>query len=274
MWRCESRGQSSAISSSPYEATLFTHLGHHSIFMSTDTTSTNYDIFRECLLAAVVESLTPVARGKPNRRASSKDVQRQRDEIPDLTGLEEFAEFIADDCYDSLPDALKKLSHENTDDKYTLPLSLSTIEGLAEGVPPSVTDSLTSYGLISPPRSDTQTFLVPILNAYIKAVTTPPPKWIETRTTACEICERDWIPLSYHHLIPRQTHAKVLKRGLHPEAQLNSVAWLCRACHSFVHHMASNDELAKSYYTVDLICERDDVQKFAQWVGRVRWKKR
>ena len=111
-----------------------------------------------------------------------------------------------------------------------------------------------------------------MLTEYIAAVTSGPPAWSTTRADACEICDRDWIPLSYHHLIPRGVHAKVLKKGWHDEWMLNSVAWLCRACHSFVHRMATNEELAREYYTVDLILERDDVLDWARWVSRVRWK--
>lgn len=69
-------------------------------------------------------------------------------------------------------------------------------------------------------------------------------------------------------------HAKVLKRGWHREYQLNNVAWLCRACHSLVHRVATNEELAKEYHSVELLMQRDDVEKFAGWVGRVRWKTR
>jgi hypothetical protein len=36
--------------------------------------------------------------------------------------------------------------------------------------------------------------------------------------------------------------------------------------------MATNEELAREYFTVDLIMERGDVQDWAKWVGRVRWK--
>ena len=46
-----------------------------------------------------------------------------------------------------------------------------------------------------------------------------------------EICERE-VPLTYHHLIPREVHDKVLKKKWHPEAMLNSVAWLCRYAQS------------------------------------------
>lgn len=64
---------------------------------------------------------------------------------------------------------------------------------------------------------------------------------------------------------------------------LNSVAWLCRACHSFVHRLASNEELAKGYYTVDLIRDggvegdedkKVEVEGWVKWVGGVRWKSR
>lgn len=79
---------------------------------------------------------------------------------------------------------------------------------------------------------------------------------------------------TYHHLIPRQMHAKAVKRGWHKEWELNKVAWLCRACHSYVHKIATNEELARELYSIELLTEREDVQKWANWVGRVRWKSR
>jgi len=69
-------------------------------------------------------------------------------------------------------------------------------------------------------------------------------------------------------------HAKVLKRGWHEEWRLNSVAWLCRSCHSFVHQMAGNEELAREWWSVDLLMGREDVQRFVGWVSKVRWKAR
>jgi len=79
------------------------------------------------------------------------------------------------------------------------------------------------------------------------------------------------VPLTYHHLIPREVHRKVLKRGWHREDMLNSVAWLCRPCHSMVHRVATNEELARHYHTVELLLEREDVKKWAAWVGRQKW---
>ena len=52
------------------------------------------------------------------------------------------------------------------------------------------------------------------------------------------------------------------------------MAWLCRACHSFVHRVAGNEELAREWDSVEKLAEREDVRAFVGWVGRVRWKSR
>lgn len=191
-------------------------------------------------------------------------------------------QFIASETFTTFPDDLKTLSYAAIQHDATLqaryvptdrdtPINRTVLDALCSPIPVEVTDTLSVYGLI-PDENDLPDFISPILSEYISSVTTGPPAWANTRTDACEICERDWIPLSYHHLIPRGVHAKVVKRGWHEEWVLNSVAWLCRACHSFVHRMASNEELAREWFTVDRILEREDVQDWARWVGRVRWK--
>jgi len=150
---------------------------------------------------------------------------------------------------------------------------VTTIEALLASISPSVNDSLEAYSFL-PSTTDLAHLLLPVIQDYISSITAPPPIWSQTRASACEICERSWIPLSYHHLIPKQMHAKAVKRGWHEEWMLNSVAWLCRACHGFVHRIASNEELARNWYSVDRLMDREDVQTWARWVGRVRWKAR
>jgi hypothetical protein len=235
----------------------------------TDNDNANFDAFRDNLFSAVGGKLA-AGPEQPSKKALAAE--------PDPSELADFSDYLAREIFDSLPEELQCLSHhslqnEAMSEKWSLPLTLTMLEELVDHVSGDVVDSLTAYGLIVPPKSDAQSFLAPVLSGYISAMTTPPPKWAETRTSACEICEREWVPMTYHHLIPKQVHAKVLKRKWHEEHRLNSVAWLCRACHSFVHRMASNEELAREWYTVDLICQREDVQKWAQWVRRVRWKK-
>lgn len=83
-----------------------------------------------------------------------------------------------------------------------------------------------SYG-IAADEDGARDILRRVLEQFAQEALAPPPAWSSTRAAECEICERD-VPLTYHHLIPRATHAKALKRKWHPEALLNSVAWLCR----------------------------------------------
>ncbi|KAK5321043.1 hypothetical protein LTR70_004288 [Exophiala xenobiotica] len=243
----------------------------------------NLNIFRDCLFNIVLEKSNPEQKQKRAKRAPSSKTRSAQaaskdnslpDPATDPSQLVDFSDYLASEIFPSLPKDLRTISHQaiqnnvTLSDKWSLPLSLSTYEEISDLIPPPVTDSLETYGLIKPPASDLQSFLSPVIAAYLTAATAAPPKWIETKLTACEICERDWVPMTYHHLIPKTVHAKVLKRGWHEERELNSVAWLCRACHSFVHRMASNEELAKEWYTVERICEREDVQKWAMWVGK------
>lgn len=259
----------------------------------------NYEVFRECLSSAIVQRSD---NGRPNRVAKRKALKTKRStrkpatdgagadttasdssSLPSRVNPEELAEFIdflASETFPSLPADLQTLSYSSIQhdpvlaDKYAAsPLPRSLLESTTATIPVAVSESLSVYGLVPDP-SDVPDFFSPVLSEYVASVTAAPPVWATTRTDACEICERHWIPLSYHHLIPRGVHAKVLKKGWHEEWMLNSVAWLCRACHSFVHRMASNEELAREYYTVERIMEREDVQDWAKWVGRVRWKAR
>ncbi|KAJ5224906.1 uncharacterized protein N7469_008409 [Penicillium citrinum] len=254
------------------------------------TSDENYSVFRECLSSVIVarskgQPKTSKRRGKAKRnerkeaRSSETIITHER---ADPEELAEFIDFIASETFNTLPEDLRTLSYSAIQHDATLqaryvpedrdaPMNRTLLESLCSPIPVEVTDTLSVYGLI-PEANDLPDFISSVLSEYIASVTTGPPAWANTRTDACEICERDWIPLSYHHLIPRGVHAKVVKRGWHDEWVLNSVAWLCRACHSFVHRMASNEELAREWFTVDRILEREDVQDWAKWVGRVRWK--
>ncbi|PUU77013.1 hypothetical protein B9Z19DRAFT_1087181 [Tuber borchii] len=51
---------------------------------------------------------------------------------------------------------------------------------------------------------------------------------------------------------------------------INSVAWLCRPCHSTVHRCAPNEVLAREYYTVALLLEREDIQRWRAYASKQR----
>ncbi|KAJ5257125.1 hypothetical protein N7478_013229 [Penicillium angulare] len=264
------------------------------------TSHENYSIFRECLSSAIVarsekpktKRRTKVKRGgrKQSSTVVSSEVvhaeranpeelaefidSHKRETMPGLTSRQ----FIASETFTSFPEDLRILSYAGIQHDPNLsniyipiekdaPLDRSVLDSICTITPVDVTETLSVYGLIPEP-TDFPDFISPVLSEYVSSVTSGPPEWSATRADACEICERDWIPLSYHHLIPRGVHAKVIKKGWHDEWMLNSVAWLCRACHSFVHRMASNEELAREWFTVERIMERADVQDWAKWVSR------
>jgi hypothetical protein len=254
---------------------------------------TNFATLRDCISVGVIERLGEVSVQEVKKNRSSK--RGRSGKVPNAAEsaqgdhafeagapaeLAEFVDYLAEEAFPALPTDLRELSYQGLQedrslaDKFSTPVSSDLVDHIANLLPPTIEDSLLAYRLIKPPSSDLCSFLTPILNAYISATNTPPPAPSTTRASACEICDRDWITLTYHHLIPKAVHAKVQKRGWHPDHKLNEVAWLCRACHSFVHRMAGHEELAREWFTVEKILEREDVQRFRQWVGRVRWKKR
>ncbi|KAL2866753.1 HNH endonuclease [Aspergillus lucknowensis] len=252
---------------------------------ASDSADSNYAIFRECVSSIIVARSN---QHKPNRApkrrpfklksAKRKDNAKSPDPSEEVSPeeLAEFIDFIATEIFTTLPNALQTLSYSALQHSpalattYALPLTLSHLESLSNPLPTTITDTLATYSL----SLEAPDLLNRALTEYIPAATCPPPVWATTRKSACEICGRDWIPLSYHHLIPRSVHDKVLKKGWHDEWMLNSVAWICGACHRFVHRMASNEELAREWFTVERILEREDVKEWARWVGRVRWKTR
>lgn len=197
--------------------------------------------------------------------------------------LADFTEYIALVAFANLPVALQSLTHciwadtPLLQETYALPLTATDVQDLHLLQDPGLADSLVAYDILVPPDADQLcTFVAPVLTTYLSAVTAAPPPPSSTKKDAagCEICERDWVPLTYHHLIPRFVHVKAVKRGWHRQEDLGNVAWLCRACHSFVHRFAGHEELAREYFTVDRLLAAEEVRNFAGWVSRVRWKAR
>ena len=98
----------------------------------------------------------------------------------------------------------------------------------------------------------------------------------------CELCER-FIRRTFHHLIPKETHNRYLKKKKLP-ANIKAVAkeigvdpsmsraWLntygtmiCGACHRAVHNAVTNEDLAENYNTVDLLLEHDKIFAFVKY---------
>lgn len=261
----------------------------------------NYELFRDCFSTALVSKATKPGP-KPRRRSKkptklqepsksftggvttedvSTDFQPQ-DESVASEDLADFIDYIAAETFACLPAELKTLDYftyaedQDIQTRYAVPLTGDNVASIMPSLDPSVAESLLTYGITDESKQGIEEFLAPVLTAFMASISTPPPAPTSTKQSVkeCEICGRDWVRLTYHHLIPRFVHAKVVKRGWHRKEDLQNVAWLCGACHQFVHRFASHEELARYYHTVDLLLEQEEIANFAKWVGRVRWKSR
>ena len=121
----------------------------------------------------------------------------------------------------------------------------------------------------------------------------------------CELCERE-IRLTRHHLIPKTTWSKFKKKipqaveamacGQEDKARIilggtladdlpseivenpnNSILLrrflsqtcnICRPCHSTVHKLHMEIELAENFYTIDKLLEDQELLKFCKWASK------
>lgn len=76
----------------------------------------------------------------------------------------------------------------------------------------------------------------------------------------CPICQRPMLKgvfVDEHHLIPKSKNGKYTdKITVH------------RICHSKIHSIWTEAELANYYHTVDRILENTDMQRFVKWVKK------
>ncbi|MDF1851738.1 MAG: hypothetical protein P1U85_12950 [Verrucomicrobiales bacterium] len=75
----------------------------------------------------------------------------------------------------------------------------------------------------------------------------------------CPLCDRPIPPdlESRHHLIPK------LKGGKH-----GPIAIVHAICHSKIHSVFSEAELAKSYSTIEALREHGEMKKFIRWIRK------
>ena len=84
------------------------------------------------------------------------------------------------------------------------------------------------------------------------------------------------MPLTFHHLIPKEVHGRFFGKALPPELSgeqptrqfLNSYgARLCRPCHSEVHRLAPNMALALHFNTLDRLREEPSIRRWVKYAA-------
>lgn len=83
----------------------------------------------------------------------------------------------------------------------------------------------------------------------------------------CALCGRS-ASLTRHHLIPRSQHGRRrFRRRFSRETMRESILWLCRPCHSHVHRVLGERELAEHYHSREALLTHPDIHRFADWLS-------
>lgn len=83
----------------------------------------------------------------------------------------------------------------------------------------------------------------------------------------CVMCERH-MPLTWHHLYPREVQKKFLKRGLMTEADKLRGINICRQCHNTIHRSFDNEMLAGQLHSVESLLEQEVIQKWVSYASK------
>ena len=83
----------------------------------------------------------------------------------------------------------------------------------------------------------------------------------------CQLCSRE-MPLTEHHLFPRETHKKLLKRGLMSPADRLQKILICRPCHNTVHRTLDNERLALDYHSLDSLLQHEAIQRWVKFAAK------
>lgn len=73
----------------------------------------------------------------------------------------------------------------------------------------------------------------------------------------CELCGREGVETTEHHLVPREEGGKNM-----PTARL------CIPCHKQIHALYSNRELAVKLYTIERLQKDEKIKKYLDWIRK------
>jgi len=82
----------------------------------------------------------------------------------------------------------------------------------------------------------------------------------------CEICKREGVALTKHHLIPRACHKNKRIKKEYTVAQMNKGIMICRPCHDCIHGLFTEKTLASSYNTLEDLQKDEGIQSFVDFI--------
>ncbi|MFX3622454.1 MAG: HNH endonuclease [Ectobacillus sp.] len=73
----------------------------------------------------------------------------------------------------------------------------------------------------------------------------------------CELCKRESLALTVHHLTPRELGGT-----------LGPTASICIACHKQIHALYTNEELAVRMNTIESLRDDEKISAFVKWIRK------
>lgn len=85
----------------------------------------------------------------------------------------------------------------------------------------------------------------------------------------CELCQRDGVVLTRHHLIPRMQHRRrATQRHFDRQEMRERLLYVCRPCHNHIHTLFSEKQLASEFNTLEALLLVPALREFVDWIGR------
>ena len=84
----------------------------------------------------------------------------------------------------------------------------------------------------------------------------------------CELCMREVVETSEHHLIPKTRHKNRKNKKSFDREEVKVVVDLCQPCHSQIHNLFTEKELERSFNTIDLLKSEERMSKFLVWISK------
>ena len=83
----------------------------------------------------------------------------------------------------------------------------------------------------------------------------------------CSLCARN-VGLTYHHLVPRKVHRRTYFRKNFTREELARGIYVCRKCHSGIHRLFDEMQLAREFDSLEKLRANDDLARHVEWVSR------
>jgi len=84
----------------------------------------------------------------------------------------------------------------------------------------------------------------------------------------CQLCGREGLKTTKHHVIPKKVHKNKWFRKTFTREEMNTTIDLCRACHRQIHIFFTHKELARKYHSVEKLMEEERIQRYVAWIQK------